>query len=251
MSPSPSSRCTSARPFAPTSTFWSASSMLTPGRSRIASRYESVATSRSPPSCAASNTPVRIGRASSFDAAGTTCRSASANAAAPTVTPLVGTSGNRGKSFADNVRSVVAKRPASMRASSSSNSTVTVSASRRARMSANRRAGSTTLPSPSPCAGAVTRIVSSRSEPTSSTEPHRGSLASRTTPASAPVRDATARWAVATASASAWRSARNFTGCSSSLERSRWAFPFTSLSLRCCCRACGLWMNSHHPRSGA
>ena len=137
----------------------------------MASRYESVATRRSPPSCAASNTPVRIGRASSFDAAGTTWRSASDNAAAPTVTPFVGTSGSRGKSFADNVRNVVANRPASMCASSPTSSTVTVSASRRARMSANRRAGSTTLPSPSPWAGVVTRIVSSRSEPTSSTDP--------------------------------------------------------------------------------
>ena len=63
------------------STLWPSSSTEVPGRSRTASRYESVETSRRPPPSAASSTPVRIGRDSSFEAAGTTWRRPSANCA--------------------------------------------------------------------------------------------------------------------------------------------------------------------------
>ena len=69
---------------------------VVPGRSRTASRYESVATSRSPSSSAAISTPVRIGRASSVLAARTTWRSASANAGAGSVTALGRRLGQRG-----------------------------------------------------------------------------------------------------------------------------------------------------------
>ena len=122
--------------------------MLTPARSRTASRYESVATSRSPPAVAVSSTPVRIGRASSRDAAGTTWRSASANGAAASTVHARRrlTSGSRGKSSAGSVRSVVARtgRPRSA-ASSSPTSTVTAPARARGRCR-NSRAGSTALP---------------------------------------------------------------------------------------------------------
>ena len=185
--------------------------MLTPCRSRTARRYESVATRRRPSPDAVRSTPVRIGRASSFDAAGTTWRSASARPAASTRTPTSGTSGSRGKSATANVRNVVENRPHSTNASSPVNSTVTVSPSSRWRMSANRRACTTALPSPSPWAGACTRIVSSRSEPTNSTPASVSVTRRPESTGRAPVRDATARWAVLTASARVSRSHRNFT----------------------------------------
>ena len=56
------------------------------GRSRTASRYESVATMRTPSSSAANSTPVITPRASSVLAARTTWRSASANVADDSVT---------------------------------------------------------------------------------------------------------------------------------------------------------------------
>ena len=70
-----------------------------------------------------------------------------------------------------SVRSVVAKRPASIWASSSASSTDTVSPSSWRTISENSRAGTTALPSPSVSAGTRTRIVSSRSVPTSSSDP--------------------------------------------------------------------------------
>ena len=62
----------------------------------MARRYESVATSRRPSADAASNTPVKIGLASSRDAAGTTWRSASVSAPAATFTPAPDGSVKRG-----------------------------------------------------------------------------------------------------------------------------------------------------------
>ena len=186
--------------------------MLTPSRSRTARRYESVATNRRPPADAASNTPVRIGRASSRDAAGTTWRSASVSAPAATFTPAPPGSVNRGKSAADNVRNDVRNRPASTRASSSVNSTDTVPGSSLCTISENNRAGTTALPSPSVSAGASTRIVSSRSDPTSSTPDAVGDTRKPDKTGRAPVREATARCAIAMASARVSRSQRNFTG---------------------------------------
>ena len=55
--------------------------MSVSGRSRTASRYESVATMRTPSSSAAMSTPVSTARASSVLAARTTWRSASATEA--------------------------------------------------------------------------------------------------------------------------------------------------------------------------
>src|SRR5439155_14876883 len=98
-----------------------------------------------------------------------------------------------------------------MRASSSPSSTVTTPASSLWTISENSRAGTTALPLPSPSAGACTRIVSSRSEPTSSTDPSVSVTRRPESTGIAPARDATARCAVAIASASVSRSHRNFT----------------------------------------
>ena len=70
---------------------------------------------------------MRIGRASSRDAAGTTWRSPSASGPASTVTGWPSASGSRGKSLAASVRTSDRNRPASIFAWSSPISTVTVS----------------------------------------------------------------------------------------------------------------------------
>jgi hypothetical protein len=88
---------------------------------------------------------------------------------------------------------------------------VTVPPSSWRTISENSRAGTTALPSLSLSAGTRTRIVSSRSVPTSSSEPAPTVTRRPDSTGMAPVRDATARWAVATPSASVSRSQRNFT----------------------------------------
>ncbi len=74
--------------------------------SRMASRYESVATRVRPSRFTSSRTPVRIGRASSRDAARTTCWIPSERAAPATVTRIPVGSCRIGKSSAGRHRTV-------------------------------------------------------------------------------------------------------------------------------------------------
>ena len=114
---------------------------------------------------------------------------------------------------------MVANRPASIWTSSFVSSTFTVDPSSLCTISENNRAGSTVLPSASPSTATRTRIVSSRSVPTSSSSlPVTVSRRPDST-GIAPVRDATARPAVVTASARVSRSQRNFTRASWSIDR--------------------------------
>ena len=119
-----------------------------PRRSRPASRYEWVATRRSPSASAAIETPVRMGRESSPDAARVTCRSASARAVArerhrhPHWGPAAA-----GKSAAGWVRTVKCDRPAAIRNSSSSASRDTAPGSRARTMSVTSRPEAITTPS--------------------------------------------------------------------------------------------------------
>ena len=219
-----------------TRTCWSAAKTEVPGRSRTANRYESVATRRSPSPSAAINTPVRIGRLSSTLAADTTCRSASANAAASSSTVCSAGSGNCGNSWAGIVRTENCDRPELMRASSSVSSTSTAFGSSARTMSVTNFAGRTPTPSEPPDTVVDTAIVRSRSLPV-----NRRSLPanSRRTPDNtgrAPPRLVTARPAAPSASTRTSRSQRNFTFGSLS----------TSMSLKdlkgsSCSRSCGLW----------
>ena len=85
-----------------------------------------MATSRRPPASAASSTPVRIGRASSLDAARTTWVSAAASSAPARVTGSPLASVSRGNSSAGSTRRLNSDRAAEMRASSSATSTETL-----------------------------------------------------------------------------------------------------------------------------
>ena len=143
--------------------------MPTPSRSRTARRYESVATKRIPVPVAVTRTPVRIGRASSRDAAGITWRSAAESGSASTVTAVPSGSPTRGNSSAGRSRTPARAGPATMRASSPSTSKVTAPAFSRVASPSKSFAGTTAWPASSTCAGIVTRMVRSRSEPTSST----------------------------------------------------------------------------------
>ena len=124
-----------------------------------------MATSRRPLASAARRTPVRIGRASSLDAARTTWDSAVASSALASVTGSPVASVSRGNSSAGSTRRLNSERPAEMRASSSATSTSTLPAGRARTMSEARRPGRTTTPSPSPDTVTSTEIVSSRSVP--------------------------------------------------------------------------------------
>ncbi len=154
---------------------------------------------------------MRIGRASSFDAAGITWRNASARAGAATRADAPATCGSCGKSSPGNNRRMKLERPPTIFTSSPSTSIVTADDSRLRTMSPSRRAGTTATPSVSPCTGTWTRIVSSRSEPTSSTESGVAVIRKPESTGRAPVRDVTARCAVVRASARVSRSQRNFT----------------------------------------
>ena len=162
---------------------------------------------------AVSSTPVRIGRASSFDAAGTTWRSASANGAASTRTPAPSRLGE--------AREVGGRQRAQRRAEPARLElgfvvarlhVDTVPASSLRTISENGRAGTTALP--------VAVDVGRDRDPDRELEVGADQLERRRrlsvtrspdSTGSAPVRDATARWAVATASARVSRSQRNFT----------------------------------------
>ena len=85
--------------------------MLVPGKSRTASRYESVATRRNPSGSADINTPVNGKRCMSVLAARTTCRSASDNKTAESVTGGALAGVICGKSLVANVATVVCARP--------------------------------------------------------------------------------------------------------------------------------------------
>ncbi len=206
------SRCSSVRARAGTRICSAPSdSGPAPDRSRMARRYESVATSRVPPASAATNTPVSKGRASSFEAARTTWRNASASAGAGTVTWSGRGSASTGKSSTGYVRTTKRDRAAEISTSSSPPSKVTAPGSSDRTMSATRRAGATSVPSSSPMASTSTRTVRSRSVPTTV---RRLPTASIRTPLSAGVvgaRDVTARLAVASASTRVSRSQRYFT----------------------------------------
>ena len=108
-----------------TSTDWPSWRTLWPGRSRTASRYESVATSRSPSASAVTSTPVRIGRASSPEAAGTTWRRAAASSPASSVTPSAPARGGGGTRRRETPAARTPSAEAVMRACSPSTSTST------------------------------------------------------------------------------------------------------------------------------
>src|SRR5262245_37386640 len=196
-----------------TNTDWPSASTVWPGRSRTASRNESVATSRRPPCSAESNTPGRIGRASSLDAAGTTCRNAAASSVASSVTASPVACGNRGNSSTGNTRSVNSERPAVIRACSPSTSTSTAPGGSDRTTSDVSRAGRTATPSvvpltPSPM---TTAMVSSRSWPVRVRASPCSSVRMPDSTGSAPPRLAVARPAVPRASTRTSRSHRNFT----------------------------------------
>src|SRR4051794_27122496 len=211
-----------------------------PGRSRTESRYESVATSRSPPASAASSTPVRIGRASSELAAGTTCLSASASSPAFKVSGSPATSARRGYSSAGSTRIANSERPEVMWASSSSTTTTTAPAGRARTISPARRPGRTLTPSSSPLTLTDTWMVRSESLPVSCSEPALSSARMPDSTGIDPPRVEIARPALPRASTRTSRSHRNFTAALflDDLFRGRGS------------RACGLWMNSGSSRSG-
>src|SRR4051812_3281476 len=194
-----------------TSTCWPSESTAAPGRSRTASRYESVATSRKPPSSDASSTPVRIGRASSELAAGTTCFNAAASSLAEIVSGSPAGSGNLGYSSAGRIRIVNSARPEVIRASSSSMSTTTAPAGKARTISAASRPGSTTKPSLSPLTLIDTSIVRSVSLPVSCNSLPASCARMPDNTGMAPPRVDTARPALPSASTNTSRSHRNFT----------------------------------------
>ena len=141
-----------------------------PGRSRTASRYESVATRRRPSPSAAMSTPVRIGRASSLRAAGTTWRRASASSdgverdGVARRARRAGGTRRPGTPGRENC-----ERPAVMRASSPSTSTSTAPGWQRLARRRTRAApaGRPRRPRARTPSVIVTEIVSSRSLPVS------------------------------------------------------------------------------------
>ena len=153
--------------------------------SRMASRYESVATSRIPLPSAAISTPVSRGRASSLDAARTTWRRALARLAAGRKVAGLGGSGSEGKSSTGKVRRLNRDRAAPISTLSPSDSMVTAPGSSDRTMSASSLAGATHTPSVIPMASVDACTVRSRSVPTTArwlpvdfdpdaTEGHRG-----------------------------------------------------------------------------
>jgi hypothetical protein len=189
-------------------------------RSRSARRYESVATNLVPEPSAATSTPVRSGRASSFDAARTTCRRASDNAAAGSVTWSGRGSGRTGKSSTAKVRTTNFERAAEISTSSSPPSNVTAPGSSDRTMSTARRAGVTNAPSSRPITSTSTRTVRSRSVPTTVSPFPATSTRTPVRAAAVEPRLVTARPAVASASTSVSRSQRNFTQVPFSLKNS-------------------------------
>ncbi len=180
-----------------------------PGRSRTASRYESVATSRSPPPSAVNITPVRIGRDSSLDAAGTTWRSPSANCPVSSVTLSPPGSASCGYSSTGIRCSENSERPPTMRPSVPSVDSSTAPGSSSRMISRARRAGRTALPSSSPATLTVAEIVRSRSLPVISSRSPSSCSRSPDSTGSDPPRPA-ARPAVVRASTSTSCSHLNF-----------------------------------------
>jgi hypothetical protein len=211
VSPVVSTRASSWRARDGTRTCCPSASTVVPGRSRIARRYESVATSRRPVASAARSTPVRIGRASSLDAARTTCDSAVASSALAKVTGSPPGSAIRGNSSAGSTRRLNSERPAEMRASSASTSTSTLPAGRARTMSDANRPGRTTTPSPLPETAISTEMVSSRSVPVSRSWSPLSSTRTPDRTGSDVPRPAAARPALPRASTRTSRSHRNFT----------------------------------------
>jgi len=170
-----------------------------------------VATRRRPPLSAAMSTPVRMGRASSELAAGTTWDRASDRSAPARVTACSAGAPSRGNSSAGSSRMDEVKRPEVIWASSPSTAISTRPESRDRTTSEAILAGMTATPSAWPATWVVTDTVRSRSLPVSR---RVSPSSSRRTPDStgrAPPRLATARPAVPRASTSSSRSQRNFT----------------------------------------
>ena len=212
-----------------------------PSMSRMASRYESVATNRMPPASAATSTPVRRGRASSPEAARTTWRSAPARLDAGRKVTGCGGSGSDGKSSGGNVRRLKRDRAAPISIFSPSDSMVTAPGSSDRTMSASSFAGATHTPSEIPMTSVEAWTVRSRSVPTT---PRWLACDSIRTPPRAievEVRELTARPAVVRTSTRESRSHRNFT------RRSFLVFGrylnFDSDGSK----PCGLWISALRP----
>ena len=167
---------------------------------------------RSPPFSAVNSTPVRIGLASSVLAARTTWRNASPNCGCR--------QGHRRGRRRGQLRIVVERQRAhtELRAAAgdvdfvSFDGNFDFAGSHRTHDVGCQRAGRTTPPSPSPPTASVSWIVRSRSVPVMLNWSPTSSRRRPDNTGSAPVRPVAARPAVESASASASRSQRNFTG---------------------------------------
>ena len=218
------------------------------GRSRIAMRYESVATMRMEPSTRDTSTPVSRGRPSSCDAARTTWRTASPRAVSDSW--VVGSSvlPTGGNSTTGYVWSLKVDRAALMVMWSPWSANVTAPGSRRRTMSVDSRAGMTQLPSSMPITSPVTWIVRSRSVPVTHSEFPSQFSRSPSSTGEEPPRPPTARLAVASMSTSASRSDLNFTatGPFGSLPSSFNAERDRDVSSKGS-KGCGLWTTWSHP----